>query len=101
MTGRIDAHQHFWRVDRADYGWLTPALATLYRDFGPAELAPLLAEAGIAQTILVQAAPTVAETEYLLGIARDTSFVAGVDGRGEPYPRPVDVYFDYSDLHQC
>ena len=22
----IDAHQHFWRVDRGDYGWLTPAL---------------------------------------------------------------------------
>ena len=41
MTGIIDAHQHFWRLDRADYGWLTPALGALYRDFGPDDLAPL------------------------------------------------------------
>ena len=43
---RIDAHQHFWRLDRGDYGWLTPADAAIYRDFGPADLAPLLARAG-------------------------------------------------------
>jgi L-fuconolactonase len=32
---RIDAHQHFWRLDRGDYGWLTPDLPTIYRDFTP------------------------------------------------------------------
>ncbi len=80
MSGRIDAHQHFWRVDRGDYGWLTPNTGPIYRDFGPADLAPLLARNGIAETILVQAAPTVAETEYLLAIARGTPFVAGVVG---------------------
>ncbi len=41
---QIDAHQHFWRVDRGDYGWLTPdAHPAIYRDFGPDDLAPLLA----------------------------------------------------------
>jgi L-fuconolactonase len=35
----IDAHQHFWRLDRGDYGWLTPALGSIHRDFGPADLA--------------------------------------------------------------
>lgn len=76
----IDAHQHFWRLDRGDYGWLTPALRPIYRDFGPSDLAPILARHDIARTILVQAAPTVAETEYLLALARDTPFVAGVVG---------------------
>jgi L-fucono-1,5-lactonase len=76
----IDAHQHFWRVDRGDYGWLTPALTELYRDFGPEDLEPLLARHGIARTILVQAAPTVAETEFLLEVAAGTPFVAGVVG---------------------
>ena len=28
---RIDAHQHFWQLARGDYGWLTPALAPIYR----------------------------------------------------------------------
>lgn len=80
MTTRIDAHQHFWTVARDDYGWLTPDLEPLYRDFQPADLAPLLAEGGVAKTILVQAAPTVDETRYLLEIAARNDSVAGVVG---------------------
>lgn len=77
---RIDAHHHLWRLDRGDYGWLTPALAPIHRDFSATDLAPLLAERGIASTILVQAAPTEAETAFLLETARETPFVAGVVG---------------------
>jgi L-fuconolactonase len=76
----IDAHQHFWRLARGDYGWLTADQTPIYRDYGPADLAPLLTEAGIGQTILVQAAPTGAETDYLLDLAAGTPFVAGVVG---------------------
>jgi L-fuconolactonase len=79
-AGPVDAHQHFWALARGDYGWLTPALAPIYRDYRPADLAPLLAEAGIGQTVLVQAAPTEAETDYLLDLARTTPLVAGVVG---------------------
>jgi L-fuconolactonase len=77
---RIDAHQHFWTLARGDYGWLTPELAPIYRDFGPGDLAPLLARHGIDRTILVQAAPTEAETGFLLDIAARTPSVAGVVG---------------------
>ena len=81
MTGQgVDAHQHFWELARGDYGWLTPALTPIYRDYGPADLRPLLAAAGIARTILVQAAPTEAETDYLLAVAAAAPFVAGVVG---------------------
>ena len=76
----IDAHQHFWRVARGDYGWLTPELGAIYRDFMPDDLSPLLARHGFTGTILVQAAPTVAETRFLLDVARDTPFVKGVVG---------------------
>jgi L-fuconolactonase len=76
----IDAHQHFWRLDRGDYGWLTPALAPIHRDFGPDDLAPMLERHGIEATILVQAAPTLAETHWLLDVAHRTPFVAGVVG---------------------
>jgi L-fuconolactonase len=78
---RIDAHQHFWRPSRGDYGWLTPqAHPAICREFLPADLEPLLIDAGIERTVLVQAAPTVAETQYLLGLAAETPFVAGVVG---------------------
>jgi L-fuconolactonase len=80
MTMRIDSHQHFWQLERGDYGWITPKLPAIYRDFGPVQLDPLLFAARIEKTILVQAAPTEAETRFLLTIAGKTPFVAGVVG---------------------
>lgn len=77
---RIDGHQHFWTTQRDDYGWLTPELKALYRDFGPGDLQPLLDQAGVHGTVLVQAAATTDETRYLLGIAEDHPMVAGVVG---------------------
>ena len=78
---QIDAHQHFWRVSRGDYGWLTPdAHGAICRDFDADDLAPLMAAAGVTRTVLVQAAPTEAESAFLLEIARATPFVAGVVG---------------------
>lgn len=76
----IDAHQHFWQVNCGDYGWMTPDLTPLLRDFGPGDLAPLNQTAGIGRTIAVQAAETEAETDFLLDIAHHTPWVAGVVG---------------------
>ncbi len=77
---RIDAHHHLWTLARGDYGWLTPALAPIYRDFQLPDLAPHLSAAGIAGTILVQAAPTEAETMFLLDVAESADLVRGVVG---------------------
>jgi L-fucono-1,5-lactonase len=59
---------------------MTAEMEPLRRDYGPADLAPHLARHGIAGTVLVQAAATVAETEFMLAIAADTAFVKGVVG---------------------
>ena len=80
MSSRIDSHQHFWRLDRGDYAWLTPALSPIYRDFLPPDLQPLLARAGVGATVLVQAAATVEETRFMLSLAREHRFIAGVVG---------------------
>lgn len=79
-TPRIDAHQHFWRLARGDYGWLQPGLRPIYRDFEPLDLEPLLARAGIARSIAVQAAPSAAETDHLLALAQRSPSIAGVVG---------------------
>jgi L-fuconolactonase len=77
---RIDSHQHFWKVVRGDYFWMSPAVPTLYRDYLPEDLRPILARHGIDRTILVQAARTVAETDFLLDLARKNNFIGGVVG---------------------
>lgn len=76
----IDAHQHFWRLDRGDYAWPNDSVAPIFRDFAPGDLAPLLAQAGVTQTVLVQANDTLAETDFLLDLAERTDFVAAVVG---------------------
>jgi L-fuconolactonase len=78
---RLDAHQHVWRLDRGDYGWLTPALAPIYRDYSLADSKPHLDAAGIGGALLVQAAPTEAETGFLLEVAAASAgLVRGVIG---------------------
>lgn len=77
---RVDAHQHFWRLARGDYAWLSPALAPLYRDFEPGELRQLLNQQGIESCIAVQAAPSVAESEFLLSLAGQHAWIRGVVG---------------------
>jgi len=78
---RVDAHQHFWRLARNDYGWLTPTdTPAIYRDYLPADLAPLLKDCAVDKTVLVQCAETIAETEFLLDLAEEAPFIAGVIG---------------------
>ena len=77
---RIDCHQHFWELERGDYDWLTPELAPIYRDFHPSDLKPIIDAAGIDGTIIVQAASSVAETEYMLAIAAEHDWILGVVG---------------------
>ncbi len=76
----IDAHQHYWDPARGDYGWMPPDDPILTRPYGPADLAPAIGQLNIDATVLVQAAPTVAETDYLLDLAANTASVAAVVG---------------------
>jgi len=75
----VDAHQHFWDPARGDYGWLTPD-NPIHRLFSADDLQPLMAQAGVDATIIVQAAPTLAESDYMLDIARNTPWILGVVG---------------------
>lgn len=77
----VDAHHHFWDPAHADYPWMAgDAMAPIRRAFGPDDLRPLLREAGIDRTVLVQTRSSLAETNEFLAIAAATDFVGGVVG---------------------
>jgi L-fuconolactonase len=76
---RIDAHQHFWRFDPGEYGWMQPGWS-IRRDFLPADLQPLLAASGVDGCVAVQARQSLVETRFLLELARDNDFIQGVVG---------------------
>ena len=76
----IDAHFHSWQLARADYGWLTPALAPIYRDVNVPDWQAQAQACGVTGGLLVQAAPTEAETWHLLALAERHPSVLGVVG---------------------
>jgi L-fuconolactonase len=72
----VDSHFHAWHLARGDYGWLTPALAPIHRDVSIDDWVREARPLGV----LVQAAPTEAETAFLLEQAADAPAVLGVVG---------------------
>ena len=77
---RVDAHQHFWQYTSQEFGWINDPMAAIRQDFLPADLLPLLDEAGIAATVAVQARQSLAETKWLLELADAQPRIAGVVG---------------------
>jgi L-fuconolactonase len=77
---RIDTHQHYWRYNARDYGWMLPGMEILKKDHLPDDLLPLLGAVGFDGTVAVQARQTLEETRWLLELADQYSFIKGVVG---------------------
>ena len=77
---RIDSHHHFWNYSATEYGWINDRMSVLRRDFGPNDLQQVMIESKIDRVISVQARQTVEETEWLIDLAKENSFIAGVVG---------------------
>lgn len=80
MATIVDTHQHFWNLDLVEYSWLIPAYGPLYRTYGPHELEPQLASAGVDKTVLVQSANSYADTNYMLQQADKFDWIGAVIG---------------------
>ncbi len=77
---KVDAHQHFWQYNTADYGWIGDSMQVLKRDYLPADLMSELKKVGFDGCIAVQARQTLDETEWLLKLASENTFIQGVVG---------------------
>ena len=77
---KIDAHHHFWRYTKAEYGWIDDAMQVIRRDFLPADLVATLKPHKIDGVVSVQARQTLEETRWLLTLAQENSFIRGVVG---------------------
>lgn len=76
---KLDSHQHFWRYSPQEYPWI-PAGSPLERDWLPADLATLQRPLGFDGSIAVQARQSLAESDWLLGLADADPRVLGVVG---------------------
>lgn len=76
---RLDAHQHFWSYDAAQYPWIPPG-SPLHRSWLPDDLAVLQKPLGLDGSIAVQARQVVEESDWLLSLADKSANVKGVVG---------------------
>lgn len=76
--GAIDGHQHFWDAAARRPRWVSRDLEELDATFLADDLAPLLFRNRIAGSIAVQADRTDEESEFLLSVAEETSWVEAV-----------------------
>jgi len=91
---RIDSHHHLWQFEPRDLPWISDVMPVLRRDYLPVDLEPCLRASHIDGTVAVQAQQTMAETEWLLRVAREHAFIHGVVGwvpLGDP---GVDVHLE-------
>ena len=74
----IDSHHHFWNYSAEEYGWIPEDV--IRKDFGPAELKPLLEKAGVDGVISVQARTELKENDFLLKYADKSDWIKAVVG---------------------
>ena len=77
---RVDAHQHFWKYNPAEYEWIDDSMVAIRRDFLPEDLEPQLERNEFQGSIAVQARQTLEETRWLLELANRSSKILGVVG---------------------
>ncbi|MBV4357639.1 amidohydrolase family protein [Pinibacter aurantiacus] len=76
----IDTHIHVWDLDHARYAWLDNEGPMLQRSFNIHEIESDRKELNITKGILVQAADNLEDTGWMLEVACQTDWIAGVVG---------------------
>lgn len=77
--GRVDAHLHIWK-DPSGYEWLSSALEPIDREIPVDEARTASRRFGCEAAVLVQAADTAADTDFLLGLAEQHDWILGAVG---------------------
>jgi L-fuconolactonase len=77
---KIDSHQHFWIYKSDEYGWISSDMEILRKDYLPDQLKTELSSKGFDGSVAVQARQSLAETQWLLNLADQNSFIKGVIG---------------------
>jgi L-fuconolactonase len=99
---QLDAHQHFWRYDPAEHGWMDDRMTAIKRDFLPKDVRPLMDATGFNGCISVQARQNLEETRWLLQLEEENAIIAGVVGwvdlQSNDLPEQLERFAVHSEL---
>jgi L-fuconolactonase len=80
LMKRIDTHQHFWQYRPIEQTWIDDSMLPLRRDFLPDQIIEAMEANGVDESIAIQARQTIEETRWLLELASQNHWLAGVVG---------------------
>jgi len=91
----IDAHQHYWQLRNFTYAWHKGVnRPEMHRDYLPADILPEMQAAGIEYSVLIEADSSLAETTWMLELARSFPHIAGVVGWVDLAAPDVEITLD-------
>lgn len=99
MKPIIDTHIHVWDLEKAAYPWLDNDTSILRNTYAISALEQERKTAGIAKGVLVQAAGNPEDTEWMLQVARETDWIAGVVA-WLPLQHPEDTHRRYTEKYR-
>ena len=76
----IDTHVHFWKYNKVRDTWLTDDMKILQQDYLPQAIETTLEENSVDGCVAVQAAQSELETDFLVQLAKNHSFIKGIVG---------------------
>lgn len=91
----IDSHQHFWHYESEKHSWIDDSKAVIRRDFMPSDLEKVYNENNVDGCVAVQADQTLAETDFLLKLAQDNTFIKGVVGWVDLRSKNIDSVLEH------
>lgn len=98
----IDSHQHFWKYDAVKHEWIDDNMAVIRKNFMPSDLQAVYQEHGIDGCVAVQADQTLEETDFLLQLSENHTFIKGVVGwvdlRSETLEQTLEHYQNKNKL---
>jgi L-fuconolactonase len=80
VSAVIDAHQHFWDLANPFHRWPDASLPTIHRSFLASDFAMATENVPLIGSVLVQAQPNDADTDWMLHLAASHSVILGVVG---------------------
>ncbi|OYX81704.1 MAG: amidohydrolase [Flavobacteriales bacterium 32-34-25] len=91
----IDSHQHFWIYEAEKHAWIDDDMKIIRKNFLPEDLKLVYQNNGIDGCVAVQADQTLAETDFLLDLAKKNDFIKGVVGWVDLRDSDIDIVLKY------
>jgi L-fuconolactonase len=102
IMAAIDAHQHSWKYDPVNYGWINEDMSVIKKDFLPNDLQPVLEKTGFTGCVLVQSEQTKEHTDFLIHLASENVFIKGIVGwidlRAEDIEEQLNFYKQHKKI---